>query len=295
MTKSKAISKVERILRKIKDSNFDETHIDVLFVTIRDLPKATLGIREIGAFVAHGNVREQGLINDIILRNHLFLSFRFGKDHELVNNLKNEYPKYLPELVRLQLKLFNDEDLKKSLNLKGGQVQNARANINKKSAFIIDGDYSRPSEKLGMKELSIINHSLTLFMSGDGIDYENLIDEVATLLKDEIDEDLLYCLQESKKEIFCHLLLLLNQVVFSIRKNVSAKTVINFHDADAVCVDGMYPITMANGSIIEIINPVFSSSYHKSDIFDGEVTREDIDSHNLAFSDDLRKIVTKTH
>ena len=149
MSKSKAISTIERILNKIKDSNFDESHVYVLFVTIRDLPKATLSIREIGAFVAHGNVRDQGLINDIILRNHLFLNLCFGKDKDLINNDKQLYPKYFPELVRLQLKLFSDEDFKNALNLKGGQVQRARANINKRNAFSIDGENCCASDNLG--------------------------------------------------------------------------------------------------------------------------------------------------
>lgn len=112
MIKSKAILKIERILKKIQDSSFDESHVDVLFVTLRELPKATYNIREIGAFVAHGNVRDQGLVNDIMLRNHLFLNLNFGKDKERVDNQKNQYPSYFPELVRLQLKLFNDESLK---------------------------------------------------------------------------------------------------------------------------------------------------------------------------------------
>jgi hypothetical protein len=44
MNKSKAISRIERILRKLKDGTFTDSDIDVLFVTARELPTATKNI-----------------------------------------------------------------------------------------------------------------------------------------------------------------------------------------------------------------------------------------------------------
>ena len=132
---------------------------------------------------------------------------------------------------------------------------------------------------------------MTLLQATDGIEYNALIEEVITLLKNDIDDDLLACLQESKREIFCHLLLLLNQVNFSIRKNVSAKTIIHIDDDDTVSVYGLYPFTNKDGYKAQVINPVFSSRYLKSDIFDGELTRKEVESQNLVFSDELKKII----
>ncbi|EDJ5353038.1 hypothetical protein GFA98_14650, partial [Salmonella enterica subsp. enterica serovar Apapa] len=102
MNKSKAISRIERILKKLKDGNFTDSDIDVLFVTARELPSATKNVFEIGSFVAHNHQRDKGIINDIMLRNHLFLSLKFGRDKYAVKPELNEFPEYLPLLIKLQ-------------------------------------------------------------------------------------------------------------------------------------------------------------------------------------------------
>lgn len=293
MNKSKSITKIERILNKIRENDFDDSHIDVLFVTLRELPKSTVNIREIGAFVAHGNVRDQGLINDIMLRNHLFISMSFGIDHQIIDYQKNQFPRYLPELARLQLKLFNDEQIKNALNLKGGQIQRARANIHKKNAFLIDGDFCRLTEKLGKNEIALLNYSLNRLSAAGGIDYDTLIDEIMTLLEGDIEADLLSCLMVRKKEIFCHLLLLLHHVDFKIRKNFTAQTSIKVGENDIVSICGIYPVIYETGDEIKIMSPVFSSNYPANQIFDVNVTLEDIESNNLDFSSELEKIIRR--
>lgn len=289
MNKSKAISKIERILNRIKSSSFDESHVEHLFVTARYLPKATERIFEIGSFVAHGVERNQGLINDIMLRNHLYISMTFGKDKELIDNAKNRFPKYLPELIKLQLRLFNDEELKQALNLKGGQVQRARATLNKKNAFVIDGEHCIPSEKIGSHEVSVINHIMTRLSTNDGIEYNSLIEELIALLKDDIDINLINCLHEKKREICCYLLLLLNNVIFSIHKKIKAKTII-FIEGNIIQICGSYPIINEDDETVTILNSVFNSNYIYSEIFEEDVTAEDFRDNNLEFSHITKKL-----
>jgi hypothetical protein len=57
----------------------------------------------------------------MMLRNHLLLSLGFGRDKHDVKPELNEYPKFLL-LIKLQLRMFNDDHFKKKLGLKGGRL-----------------------------------------------------------------------------------------------------------------------------------------------------------------------------
>ncbi|EAZ5991674.1 hypothetical protein RLQ00_001640 [Salmonella enterica] len=293
MKKSKAISKLERILIKIRNFDFDESDIELLFITARALPNATKSIFEIGSFVAHGDVRDQGLINDIMLRNQLLINCVLGKDKKIVDVNKNQYPKYLPKLLELQLKLYTDEYFKDKLDLKGGQIQKARAVLNKKSSFVIDGDYCRLTDKVGANELNMINCALSKLHANDGIDYDDLMLELVGILKADIEFELLSLLEGNKKEIFCCLLLLLNQVVFSLRKDVSAKTVITVDEKELVSICGWYPVENENGYDNSVVSPVFSSKYLASEILESNVTGVDLEKNDIEFSKELKKIVKR--
>ncbi|TWX76430.1 hypothetical protein FR732_26820, partial [Klebsiella pneumoniae] len=80
MNTSKAISTIQKILRRLESGFFTDSDIDVLFVTARELPSATKNIFEIGSFVAHKHQRDKGIINDMMQRNHLLMNILYGRD-----------------------------------------------------------------------------------------------------------------------------------------------------------------------------------------------------------------------
>ncbi len=293
MKKNRSIVKVERILKNIASGDFSESDIEVLFVTARELPEASRDIFEVGSFVAHNNLRNQGVVRDIMLRNHLRLNIQFGCDKELVKPNLNEFPVYLPELIRLQLRMFDDGDLKKALGIKGGQIVTARRNLNHKKSFQIIDDLCKISPSVSEIEKKIMNYSLTLFNCSDGIELDKLLGDLKQLfIKHGVDENL-DALDENKKSIFCILICLVNEVTFSLMKDTVAKTVIFIDKDDKVHVAGQYYVTMERDPdvVVTVLSPVFMADFLLQDVFDAEVTKENIEQNQIRFCKVNKKII----
>ncbi|MDM2766963.1 hypothetical protein [Citrobacter sp. Cpo147] len=293
MNKSKAISRIEKVLRRLKDGVFSDSDIDVLFVTARELPSATKSIFEIGSFVAHNHQRDQGIINDLMLRNHLLLSLGFGRDKHNVKPELNEYPKYLPLLIKLQLKMFNDEHFKNELGLKGGQVNTARKKLNSKKSYEIKGDVCKLMPDIGANEGRMIQEALSLLNCSASIEFDVLFGELTELLEKEIPNADLAPLNDNRMKIAGVLMCLLNNVNFSLMGDVKAKTTIRLNTDDSACVYGQYNIIHEKEPFNEVTisSPVFDSGYAVADLFDEHVTNEDIINGNIEFCFDVGKIV----
>lgn len=293
MNKSKAILRIEKVLRKLKDGNFTDSDIEILFVTARELPSATKSIFEIGSFVAHNHQRDKGVINDIMLRNHLLLSLIFGRDKYDVKPELNEYPKYLPLLIKLQLNMFSDEHFKKALGLKGLQVITARKKLNNKKSYeIIDG-ICKLSSDIGVHEKRMINEALSLLNTCDSIKFDVLFNELKFLLKKEISGVELSPLDENRMKIAGVLMCLMNNVDFSLMYGVKAKTILSINAEKNAYVYGRYYIIHDKEPFkeVSIVSPVFHAGYDVTELFDGRVTNENIENGDIEFNFDLGKIV----
>ncbi|MBD5753045.1 hypothetical protein IF799_10930 [Citrobacter freundii] len=293
MNKSKAISRIERVLRKLKDGNFTDSDIDVLFVTARELPAATKNIFEIGSFVAHNHLRDQGIINDIMLRNHLLLSLQFGRDKHNVKPDLNEFPKYLPLLIKLQLRMFSDDHFKKKLGLKGGQVNTARKKLNNKKSYEIIGGVCKLTQDIGANEGQMIQEALSLLNCSDSIEFDVLFDELKDLLKKEIPSVDLASLDENRMKIAGVLICLLNNIDFSLMDGVKSKTILSINADENAYIYGQYYIVHDKEPFNEvtIMSPVFHTGYKVTELFDEHVTNESIEAGDVEFSVDLGKVV----
>ncbi|EPY4207887.1 hypothetical protein ACXDHU_002255 [Klebsiella pneumoniae] len=293
MNKSKAISRIERILRKLKDGTFTDSDIDVLFVTARELPTATKNIFEIGSFVAHNHQRDQGLINDMMLRNHLLLSLGFGRAKHDVKPELNEFPKFLPLLIKLQLRMFNDDHFKKKLGLKGGQINTARKKLNNKKSYEIIGDICKLTQDIGVNEERMIQEVLSLLNCADSIEYDVLFEELKDLLKREIPNVDLTPLDINRMKIAGILICLLNNIDFSLMDGVEAKTTLSICSDETVYVYGRYYIIHDKEPFkkISIMSQVFHAGYKVDELFDAHVTNKNIDAGDVEFNVDLGKVV----
>lgn len=292
MNKSKAISRIERVLKKLKDNAFTDSDIDILFVTARELPSATKNIFEIGSFVAHIHKRDQGVINDMMLRNHLLLKIKFGYDKYNVNSKLNKFPKYFPLLIKLQLKMFNDEQLKKKTGLKGGQINTVRKKLNNKKSYKIEGEVCKLTADIGINEMLIINEVLSLLNCSDSIKFNVLFDELKCLLKKEIPDADLTPLDDNKMKIAGVLMCLMNNINFS-SMGMEAKTIIMLEFGKPAKVYGQYPISDYKEPFKKgyFTSPVFDAEYDVAELFDRHVTDENIKNGDIEFSFDLEKIV----
>lgn len=293
MNKSKAISRIERVLRKLKNDDFTDSDIDVLFVTARELPSATKNIFEIGSFVAHNHQRDQGVINDVMLRNHLLMSFKFGRDQHYFKPELNEFPIYLPLLIKLQLRMFSDDYFKGKLGLKGGQVITARKKLISKKSYVISNGVCKLTPDIGLNEGRMINEALSLLNCSDSIEFDSLFDELKTLLKKEIPDADLTPLDDNRMKIAGILVCLLNNIDFSLMEGVKAKTILSTNADESTYVYGQYYIIHDKEPFTEvtIMSPVFHAGYNVTDLFDEHVTNENLENGDVEFNVDLGKIV----
>lgn len=65
----------QEIIRKIEEDNFSSSDIDLLFIKLREHPYGNQVFLEIANFVAHGDVRDKGLIFDNVRSTWLNMTF----------------------------------------------------------------------------------------------------------------------------------------------------------------------------------------------------------------------------
>lgn len=291
MNKSGSISKVRKILSRLDSGVYNDSDIELFFVTLREMPSATKNIIELGDFVAHSEQREKGVINEIMLRNSLLANIVSGYDHQLVSSIENKYPKNFPTLIKLQLKLYNDSEIKAGVGLPGGVIGRIRKKLNDKKSYIRNEDFCRLTEVIGKDEFLVIDFILKMFDGSDGIVFEDLIDEVASLLKREIPGVDISVIETRKKCIFCVLLCILNNVKYPLLTGSVAKTVISINDPDGGAhIMGRYEV---NGPIknVFIMSYVFRSGYKWLDVFSENVTEFDVEQDNIEYCRETGKII----
>lgn len=291
-TKSRSILKIEKIINKIELGDFNSSDIEILFVTARELPHASKKVFDIGSFVAHNNIRDKGYIREILLRNHLRSNFSFGYDKNLIKPQLNEYPKYLPILIELQLKMFDVSHFKVKLGLKGHQVNTAIKNVTNKKNYDVKNGICKLAYKISKNESDLINEALSILNGADGIKLDDLINDLKTLLNDNGSDCDLNILDRNKKAIFCSLICLINDVDYALIDGEVAKTVLHIDENKKVHACGKYFVTMEINPVkkVDVMSPILSSDFQVSDIFDSSVTAEDISKNRIKHDIQSNKI-----
>jgi hypothetical protein len=293
VNKSTAIAKIRTVIQRISDGAFNDSDIEMLFIKLRELPSATKYISEVGDFVAHNHLRDKGLVNDMMLRNHYLLSMTHGVDQELLNSQENKYPKYLPELIRLQLKAFDDAHLKERFGLKGGQVRRIRDNLVNKKSYVVENNICSITEKLSNKSRPIASYLLSSMTNADAIKYDDLVENLKEVLAKELAGIDLSIVDSNRLAVFCVLLCLMHNTNYKLPNENSAKIAIYIEKDRIVNVYGHFPVKVRTGGerIVTVVSPVLVSTFLYDDVFDGSVRSEDLDEGNIVYSSEQRKIV----
>lgn len=291
--KSRSIIKIEKIIKNIDDGQFNSSDIEVLFVTARELPNASKKIFDIGSFVAHSNARDKGYIKNILLRNHLRLNFGFGCDKLKIKPSLNQYPKYLPQLVELQLMTFDKNTLMNKVGLDKNQFNTSIKALTNKNSYEIKNGTCYLTEKIDDNEIKIINEVLSVLNCADGIDFNTLIIELKELLTKNGSDCDLNILDKNKKAIFCCLICLINGATYDLIDNIKTKLLIHTDEFHRIQVCGTYTIrvNIFPGDVVNIASPVFLSNYLHVDIFDSLVKRVHILENKIKYSTKRNKII----
>nr|QOW97056.1 Orf19 [Serratia marcescens] len=227
----------------------------------------------------------------------MLLSLSFGRDKHDVKPEMNEFPKYLPLLIKLQLKMFTDEQLKSKLGLKGGQVNTARKKLNNKRSYEVKDNVCKLGGDIGSNEMKVIQEVLSVLNCSDAIQFDVLFEELKGLIGKEIPGVDLTPLDDNRKGIAGILMCLLNNINFSLMDGVRAKTVLNVNAYKTAHVYGQYYIVHEKEPFNEVtvVSSVFDLGYDVADIFDDHVTDENVENGDIEFNFDLGKIVHCNH
>jgi hypothetical protein len=113
------------IIEKITNDNFDYNDIDLLFIRLRAHSERNSIFNEIANFIAHNDIRNQGLINDSInaLNDRIMLLFDKNKtDNNFI--ISQPFPKYILEMVKRQAKKINKKFLRSEFGLTLDMLEN---------------------------------------------------------------------------------------------------------------------------------------------------------------------------
>jgi len=293
MNKSSSIAKIKKIIDRVAQSNFNDSDIEVLFVTAREISSNSKRLFEVGSFVAHNNARDKGIINETLSRGYYLLNLQFGMDRLLVDVNRDRYPAYLQKFIKLQLQILDDNIFREALGIKGQQLAKARKLLSSTRAYQIDGDVCTLSACVGEVERKLVQNIITHLVVNP-IKYEDLFLELINTLRVFFDVEQLEPLYENKKNIYAVLLCLMNGVEFEIEGKIDGQTTIETRDRK-VFIGGGYTLRphFHPGEVLTMISPVFEGDYNYDEIFCNDITPEDILNHNIEFSSRVGKIILK--
>lgn len=110
--------KAERTVEKIQGGTFDQDDIELLLIRLRAYSGGYWVFREASNFVAHNDVRDQGVINESL--DTFNLSVRFFMEYGYTGvglRLDEPFPAYIKKLLTLQVKKFDEKELLKETGL----------------------------------------------------------------------------------------------------------------------------------------------------------------------------------
>jgi hypothetical protein len=295
MKKNAVAMKIERIMRRIADNTFVDNDILVLLVTLRELEKASIHIFEIGCFVAHSNIRDKGIIKDILFRNYCIFKLHYGRDKELIRSRTSKLPYYLPKLIQLQCKAIGNEALSAKLQVSITKLVQMIKTICSEKTLKVEGDYCYLQRELDELENRLVSNCLSHLYTFGGISLDELINQMRQLISIENSGIDTQPLEDRKREIFCAIACLMHNVdyVISTKEKVNAKTIIDFPKAVEVC--GVFNFEVYNDKFekekeINIMFSVLQSNFSIEEIFCDNVTHDDIKEGNLFYISQVGKI-----
>lgn len=108
--------KVHKIIEKIINNNFDETNIDSLFYYLRPYSGKHNIFREVAHFLAHSDLRDQGLTFDSL--KHLYLSCKYSGLEGTRPSVSSPLPSEVKELIKNKLHKYGIQRLINEFGIK---------------------------------------------------------------------------------------------------------------------------------------------------------------------------------
>ena len=200
--------KIQKIISKIETSNFDENDVDNLFMKLRAFSNGNDVFREVADFVAHNDLRNEGIANKSL--ESLYLSFKFFNEYTSENkplNISEPFPLYIKNLMIYQIDKCNEADLK----LKFSET---KQKLNSWITTLFKDDKKRATTQLKNPNLSKKYFQLIQYLLGfigvqPAFDHAILISQIINVIKtNELTINENEFIKNADKIILCVLLLL---------------------------------------------------------------------------------------
>jgi hypothetical protein len=151
--------KTQRTIDRIQRGDFNDEDVEVVILRLREYSRSFQVFREVANFVAHNDVRDQGITNKSL--DAFYLAFKYGMDYigsEKKLDITKRFPSYVMYLLVHQLRSCSNASLREHLNMSRKQVGDIL-----KSVFIED-ECSKTcvlaNDKITRSEFLVLQHLL---------------------------------------------------------------------------------------------------------------------------------------
>lgn len=222
--------KVERTVEKIQGGTFDQDDIELLLIRLRAHSGAYWVFKEASHFVAHNDVRDQGVINESL--DTFSLSFRFFMEYGYSGvglRLDEPFPAYVKKLLMLQVKKFDEKELCKETGLGRAKLLAKIDNHIKKSE---KGQYVLEIKKAGEKVYNAFAYLLRRIKVAPVFSPEDLYDEfIGVLSTNNVAHDQ-HALFEQKDRFILSFALMLHQTQHKLTDGKVGNCELDFEEVD---------------------------------------------------------------
>lgn len=239
--------KVQKIIDKIQQQEFDDNDIDNLFMKLRAYSNGFKLFREIADFVAHNDERHKGITVESLQA--MFYSMRYFVEYtssQKTLDITKPFPIWIKKLIKYQIEKIDKNKLQTEYHVLPNRLKTRidkgfQDNKTLKTTELING-------KLSLETLKAIQYVMSFIISKPVYQQEEIIDELINVLKKNninFTEDII---KKNADKITLCVLLLLHNTEFKHdghkkgRCSISAENLSIFHDTKFIDL---------NGSIIE--------------------------------------------
>lgn len=171
--------KVQKTIEDLSMGNFDERDIDYLFISLRAYSGNYKIFKEVSHFVAHNDLRNQGVTNESL--EAFYLSFKYFSEYitdQRTLDIGVPFPSYIIKLMKYQIDKCKEDDLRK-FNVTKNRFKSRldkyfKINKKNKTALL--------SKRLSELNYSAINHILGFIGSHPAYTQQEIITEIVQVL-----------------------------------------------------------------------------------------------------------------
>jgi hypothetical protein len=207
MIKGNERAKAQRTVNDVSAGQFDERDIDHLFISLRAHCGQHKIFREVADFVAHKEIRDEGVTNQSLQA--FYLSFKYFSDYvspKRALDIGMPFPAYIIKLMKYQVDKCDEARLRREFNATKSRLKSRIDNL-----FKIDNKTRTAclSKPLSDSNLRVLHHILGFIGSHPAFTQDEIITELIEVVSiNRLDFDRDAMLSQQDKIMLCILSLI---------------------------------------------------------------------------------------